>query len=90
MDLQDYRHEIDRLNREIVDAVSKRMNVVEEIGQLKQEKELKIEQNDREEEVKQQFELLFEKQDLPTNKGREMAELLIELAKESQGEQLLE
>lgn len=90
MDLQDYRHEIDRLNREIVDAVSRRMNVVDEIGQVKQENDLEVEDNDREEEVKQQFELLFEKQDLPTKKGREMAEFLIEMAKERQGEELLE
>jgi chorismate mutase len=88
MDLQDYRREIDRLNREIADAISKRMNVVDEIGQLKKEKDLEIEDLDREEEVKQQFELLFEKQDLPTEKGREMAEFLIEMAKNREGEHL--
>ena len=90
MDLQDYRQEIDRLNREIADTISKRMNVVDEIGQLKKEKDLEIEDENREEEVKQQFELLFEKQDLPVEKGRELAEYLIEMAKERQGEDLLE
>ena len=90
MDLQDYRQEIDRLNREIADTISKRMNVVDEIGQLKKEKDLEIEDENREEEVKQQFELLFEKQDLPTEKGRELAEYLIEMAKDRQGEDLLE
>lgn len=86
MDLEDYRREIDRLNAEITDAIAKRMKVVDEIGQLKQEKDMEIQDGDREEEVKQQFGLLFEKQDLPKQKGRELAEFLIEMAKDRQSE----
>ena len=80
MDLEDYRQEIDRVNREIVDAVSRRMNIVEEIGDYKKQNGMDIKDEGREEVVKQQFEKLFEKEDLPKDKGREFAELLIEMA----------
>ncbi len=84
MELKDYRAEIDRLNTEIVDAVSRRMNVVEEIGSYKEENGLEVKDNGREEKVKQQFEKLFEKEDLPKDKGRELAELLIAMAVDRQ------
>lgn len=84
MDLEDYRKEIDRVNHEIVDDVSRRMTVVNEIAALKQEKDMDIVDESREEEVKQQFEKLFRKEELPEKKGRELAELLIEIATEKQ------
>lgn len=80
MDLEDYRNEIDRVNTEIVDAVSRRMNIVEEIGQYKKENGMEIKDEGREEKVKQQFEKLFDREDLPKQKGRELAELLIGMA----------
>lgn len=84
MNLEDYRREIDRLNREIVDAVSRRMNVVDEIGALKREKGMEVQDPDREEKVRQQFERLFEDEDLPPGKGHELADLLMEMARERQ------
>lgn len=84
MDLEDYRKEIDRVNHEIVDAVSRRMNVVDEIGQYKKQNGMDVVDESREEEVKQQFEKLFKKEELPEEKGRELAELLIEIATEKQ------
>lgn len=80
MDLEDYRKEIDRVNREIVDSVSRRMNVVKEIGDYKKQNGMEIKDEGREEVVKQQFEKLFQQEDLPKQKGREFAELLIEMA----------
>lgn len=84
MDLEDYRKEINRVNAEIVDAVSRRMNVVEEIGEYKKENNMEIKDAGREEEVKQQFEKLFEREDLSPEKGRELAELLIGMAVEEE------
>lgn len=84
MELEDYRQEIDRVNRELVDAVSRRMNIVEEIGQHKKQNGMKIKDEDREEVVKQQFEKLFQREDLPKKKGRELAEILIEMAVEEE------
>lgn len=84
MDLEDYREEIDRINREIVDTVSRRMNVVKEIGDYKKQNGMEVKDEGREEIVKQQFEKLFEKEDLPKQKGREFAELLIEMAVEEE------
>ena len=84
MDLEDYRREIDRVNAEIVDAVSRRMNVAEEIGAYKKENGTDLRDNSREEEVKQQFEKLFERKNLQKEKGREMAQTLIEMAVEAE------
>jgi chorismate mutase len=84
MDLEDYREEIDRVNHEVVDAVSRRMNIVEEIGEYKKRNGMEIKDEGREEVVKQQFEKLFEEEDLPKEKGREFAELLIEMAVEEE------
>lgn len=84
MDLQDYRGEIDRLNAEIVDAVSRRMKVVDEIAQVKKEKDIEIQDSEREEKVRQQFEKLFKDEELPQEKGRELANLLMEMARERQ------
>lgn len=88
MDIEDYRKEIDRLNAEIVDAISRRMNVVEEVGEYKKENGMDIKDEGREREVKQHFEKLFEREDLPREKGREIAEFLIGMAvrKEKGGE----
>lgn len=86
MDLEDYRKEIDRVNREIVDAVSRRMNVVEEVAAYKKANDMDVVDEDREEKVKQQFEKLFDEEDLPPEKGRELAELLIETAVEKEEE----
>ncbi len=84
MDLEDYRKEIDHVNTEIVDAVSRRMNIVEEIGTYKEQNGMDVKDEGREEVVKQQFEKLFEKESLPKEKGREFAELLIEMAVQKQ------
>lgn len=86
MDLEDYRREIDRVNREIVDAISRRMNIVEEVAEYKKANDMDIVDEEREEKVKQQFEKLFEEEDLPKEKGREIAEILIETAVQREGE----
>lgn len=87
MDLEDYRKQIDRVNKEIVDAVSRRMNVVEEVGQYKKQNDMEIVDEGREEKVKQQFEKLFGDEDLPEEKGRELAEFLIGMAVEKEREE---
>lgn len=84
MDLEDYRKQIDRVNHEIADVVSRRMNIVEEISDYKQQNGMEIRDESREEIVKQQFEKIFNSQGLPKKKGREFAELLIEMAVEKQ------
>lgn len=84
MDLEDYREEIDRLNREIADAVSRRMSVVQEIGRYKKKHGMEIKNENREEVVRQQFEKCFSDEGLPPEKGRKLADLLIETAVEAE------
>jgi len=85
MDLEDYRREISRVDTEIVDAISRRMNVVEEAQQYKREKGMEIKDKGRKEKMKQQFEKLFERKDLPKEKGRELAELLVKIPLKEKG-----
>lgn len=80
MDLEDYREEIDRVNQEIADAIARRMKIVEEIGEYKKQNNMDVKDEGREEVVKQQFEKLFRKEDLPKKRGREVADMLINMA----------
>lgn len=84
--LEQYREEIDRVNREIAEKISERMQIVEKVGEYKKEKGMEIKDKSREEVVKQQFEDIFEKEDLPEKEGRELAELLINMAIEEEEE----
>ena len=51
--LQPYRERIDNLDNQIIDLLGKRFDVVREVGILKTEQNIKIEQSNRVEEVKQ-------------------------------------
>ncbi|MDY6771406.1 MAG: chorismate mutase [Candidatus Nanohaloarchaea archaeon] len=84
MDIEDYRSMIDSVNREIVAAVARRRDIALEIGELKQQRDMEVEDTDREEQVIQQFERLFEEHGLPRDRADDLAELLIDIAKEAQ------
>jgi chorismate mutase len=64
------------------------MDAVLEIADRKGREDAEIRDREREEEVKQQFEDLYESKKLPAERGREMAELLIETAVDVQEEVL--
>jgi chorismate mutase len=79
-----YRNEIDNINEVIVQRIAYRMQTVEKIKRVKQEADIPITDDDREEKVVAQFQTLFEKNGLDPEHGEELAELLIEIAKEEQ------
>jgi chorismate mutase len=80
MSLEEYREEIDRINREIAELISERMEVVEKVGEYKKENDMEIKDEGREEVVKQQFADIFSGNNLPAERGRELAEMLISMA----------
>jgi chorismate mutase len=86
MSLEEYRDQIDTVNREIADKIAERMKIVEKIGEYKEENDMEIKDEGREEVVKKQFEDIFEEKGLPQEKGRELAELLIGMAVEEEKE----
>jgi chorismate mutase len=88
LDLVQIREDLDSLNKEIVDAVEKRMNLVADVAEYKDEKDMQIKDEEREEEVKQEFERLYQERDLPEGRGRELATLLIETAIDKEEEML--
>lgn len=88
MSLEEYRDEIDTVNREIADKIAERMEIVEKVGEYKEENGMEIKDEGREEVVKEQFEDIFEEKDLPQEKGRELAELLIRMAVDEEQEVL--
>lgn len=80
MSLEEARQEIDEANRKIVNDVRERMDAVLKVMDQKERDNIQIRDREREEEVKQQFEELFEKKNLPEGRGEELAEVLIETA----------
>ena len=80
MSLEEYRQEIDRINKEIAELIAERMDVVEKVGEYKKENDMEIKDEGREEVVKDQFADIFETNDLPPGEGRELAEMLISMA----------
>jgi chorismate mutase/prephenate dehydratase len=80
MSLKEYRGEIDRINREITELISERMDVVEKVGEYKKENNMEIKDEGREEVVRQQFADIFSDNDLPGERGRQLAEMLISMA----------
>jgi chorismate mutase len=88
MSLEEAREEIDEANRKIVGDVRERMDAVLKVADFKNRDGKEIRDRGREEEVKQQFEELFEKKNMPSERGRELAEVLIETAVDVQEEVL--
>lgn len=88
MSLEDYREQIDTVNREIADKIMERMDIVEKVGEFKEKHGMEIKDEGREKVVKQQFEDIFDEKDLSGEKGRELAELLITMAVEEEKEVL--
>ncbi|MFB6174980.1 MAG: chorismate mutase [Candidatus Nanohalobium sp.] len=78
--LEEYREQIDTVNREIAEKIAERMEIVEKVGEYKEENNMEIKDEGREEVVKQQFEDIFGEKGLPQKKGRELAEMLIGMA----------
>ena len=86
MSLEEYRKEIDRVNKEIAESIAERMDIVEKIGEYKKENDMEIKDEGREEVVKDQFADIFSDKGLPSEKGRELAEFLIGMAIEEEEE----
>lgn len=80
LDLDEIRDELDSLNREIVDVIDERMEIIVKVARYKEENDMEIVDKEREEQVKQKFEQIFQEKGLPDGKGRELAEYLIRTA----------
>lgn len=86
MTIEESREEIDVIQKRIAGNVRDRMDEVLKIMDYKGREDLEIRDEEREEEVKQQFEQLFEDKKMPADRGRELAEVLIETAVDVQKE----
>ena len=80
LDLEQIREDLDSLNNEIVELIAERMDIVVKVAEYKGENDMQIVDEEREKEVKQEFEKLYREKGLPEKRGRELAELLIATA----------
>ncbi|MFB6242256.1 MAG: chorismate mutase [Candidatus Nanosalina sp.] len=80
MSLEEAREEIDEANRKIVNDVRERMDAVLKVVDHKSREDIEIRDREREKEVKQQFRDMFEKKNMPEERGEELAEVMIETA----------
>jgi len=88
LDLEQIRKDLDELNTEIVDVIEQRMDIVTKVAEYKDENDMQIVDEEREEIVKQKFEDIFQERDMPEGRGRELAELLIATAIDQEEEML--
>lgn len=86
MTIEESRKEIDRVNKRIAGNVRDRMDEVLKIMDYKDREDMDIRDEGREEKVRQQFEQLFENKKMPPERGRELADVLIETAVDVQKE----
>ncbi len=86
MTIEESRREIDRVNKRIAGNVRDRMDEVLKIMDFKDREDMDIRDEEREEKVRQQFEQLFEDKKMPPERGRELADVLIETAVDVQKE----
>lgn len=89
MSLEDARKEIDEANNRIAGNVRDRMDAVLKVLDHKSRENIEIRDREREEEVKEDFEEMFRNKKMPPERGRELAEVLIETAVDIQ-EDLME
>ncbi len=78
--LEGARQNIDEINEEIVDKVDERMSEVLRIVKYKEENNMPVKDEAREEEVMKQFADRFEEKELPRERGRQLGRLLIDTA----------
>jgi chorismate mutase len=86
--LEDARQNIDEINRDIADKVADRMEEVVKVVNYKEENDMNVKDEDREEQVMQQFGDLFDKRDLPRERGRQLGRLLIDTAVDAEREMM--
>lgn len=86
--LEDARQNIDEINHEIAELVSQRMEEVVKVVEYKEENDMNVKDEDREEKVMQQFGDLFEMRDLPRERGRQLGRLLIDTAVDAEREMM--
>lgn len=88
LDLDKIRKGIDGCNKDIIESISERMDYVIKVAEYKDENDMPIVDEEREEEVKQDFAERFEEEGMPSERGREFAELLIATAIDLEEEKL--
>lgn len=88
LDLERIRNGIDDCNEKIIDAIDERMEYVIEVAEYKSKNNMDIVDEEREEEVKQEFAERFEEKGMPSERGREFAELIIATAIDLEEEKL--
>lgn len=78
--IEEARQNIDKINEEIVDMVDQRMGEVLRIIEYKEEHNMPVKDEEREEKVMDHFAGMFEQRDMPRERGRQLGRLLIDTA----------
>jgi len=86
--IEEARQNIDKVNEEIVQSVDKRMSEVMRIIEYKEENNLEVRDQEREEKVMKQFADRFEELGYPRDRGRQLGRVLIDLAVDKEREEL--
>ena len=86
--LEEARQNIDTVNEDIVQKVDQRMSEVMRIIEYKEDNDLEVRDENREETVMKQFADRFEELGYPRGRGRQLGRVLIDLAVDKEREEL--
>jgi len=86
--LEEARQNIDKVNEDIVQKVDQRMSEVMRIIEYKEDNNLEVRDENREETVMKQFADRFEELGYPRGRGRQLGRVLIDLAVDKEREEL--
>lgn len=80
------RDEIDIINKQLAELGVRRLEHVENIGEIKEKEGMDVKDSSREEDVVQQFREVFSNHEFPEEYGERLANCLMDMAKDLQRE----
>ena len=89
-DLESLRQQIDQIDEQLVKLISMRMDVVQEIGALKQESGQQVQDPRREAKVYVKMQQLSNEHDVPLEVIMHISDYLMSVSRDSQREQQVE
>jgi len=82
--MKETREEIDKVNCEILDLLAKRMKLVKKIGEYKKERDIPVEDSEREKQIYEKIEKLAEEKELNKEFVKKLFEDIITQAKKEE------
>lgn len=84
MSLEEIRKKIVEKDKEIIDTIKQRMDLIDEVIEIKKKTKQQIQDQDREKELKQEINTYATEKGIDTEYAKEIHEKLLEMSREKQ------